>query len=629
MPLRIARVQRLLGEEIPREDLVAILSRLGFEPAEDGDSLTATVPYWREVDVRREADLIEEVARIHGYDRLPTTLPARRRAVGRLTDDQRLRRRLEDVLRDRGLSETMSWSFTSRRALEALRVEEPGVAVANPLSEEQSVMRPLLLGGLLDAAARNAAFGRPDVGLFELARVYVRPSPELPPDGSPGGSQPAFEGNHLGALLTVASPGGWRGARRPADLYAAKALVEAVMAPVGLEWWAEPGARPFLHPGRAASVFAGGHEVGWLGELHPLVARAWELGDEPVAAFELDVGVLAYLAAGPAEYSDVTSFPAVLQDVAVVVDESVPAAEVEAAVRAAAGELLASVRPFDLYRGEQVGEGKKSLALRLEFRAPDRTLTDEDVAARWPEIEKALERIGGGCVAEQPNPVAVIGAAGFGGALCAMLVDRHPSLELAARHGAHRRGPAPRRAATRATACGMEHGGASTPTTWPSVAQARAGGLPPPGAPRPSVAAAARARPEGGGPVGGLPPGPGALRALVPAPRGAAPAGRGGLRAAGDQRHREEIAAADLVAGTRLQLHGRAAGPVAAARVPDRRGGGHQDRRVRRRARGHPGDPLRLRRRQRERLQDRGPPPLRRARPGAAVARWTSPSSHT
>ncbi|MDQ3935134.1 MAG: phenylalanine--tRNA ligase subunit beta, partial [Actinomycetota bacterium] len=149
-----------------------------------------------------------------------------------------------------------------------------------------------------------------------------------------------------------------------------------------------------LHPGRAARVVAGGRDIGWVGELHPAVAREWDL-DGPLAAFEIDFDALAELAPGPAYYADVTTYPAVLQDIAVVLPEDVSAARAEAAVRASGGDLLASVSVFDVYTGEQVGEGKRSLALRLEFRAPDRTLTDEEVAGLRAEIERELAALGG------------------------------------------------------------------------------------------------------------------------------------------------------------------------------------------------------------------------------------------
>jgi phenylalanyl-tRNA synthetase beta chain len=356
------------------------------------------VPPWRSSDVQREADLIEEVARIRGLDKLPTTLPARGEAIGRLTGSQPLRRRLEDLLRDRGLLETVSYSFTSPETLARLRIAgvEP-LRIQNPLSEDLSVMRPLLLPGLLDAARHNAAHGRAGVALFESAHAYQPAGPLEPaPEGSPAAATPADEHHHLAAVLTEASPAGWRTPAGEADFYTAKALLEAVMGAAQIDFKLGDGGRPFLHPGRSASVVTGeGVELGWIGELHPLVLRAWEL-QGPASAFELDAGLLHELTQGRvATYSDVTSFPAVLQDIAVIVPEDVPAARLAEVVRAGAGELLASLKVFDLYHGEQVGEGNKSLALRLEFRAPDRTLTDEEVAERRAAIERELDSIGG------------------------------------------------------------------------------------------------------------------------------------------------------------------------------------------------------------------------------------------
>jgi phenylalanyl-tRNA synthetase beta chain len=391
--LRMARLERLLGEAIPREEVVAILDTLGFS-TETREVLKATVPPWRASDVLREADLIEEVARIHGLDRLPTTLPARERAVGRLTPPQRLRRRLEDALRDRGLHEVVAWSFTSSHSLGLLRLgDEPTLELANPLSEDQSVMRPLLLPGLLDAARHNAAHGAVGLARFESGHTY-RPAGGLDaPDGSPRGATPATERHHLGLLLTPGAPPAWRSAAPPADFYAAKGLVEALGAAARLDLQVSPATRPFLHPGRSAAVTAGDRELGWIGELHPRVAQAWDL--EGAAAVELDADALAEEAQRNVAFRDVTSFPAVLQDIAVVVPADVSAADVRAVVREGGGELLASAEVFDVYTGEQAGEGNRSLALRLEFRAPDRTLTDAEVAGLRDAIEVALERIGG------------------------------------------------------------------------------------------------------------------------------------------------------------------------------------------------------------------------------------------
>jgi phenylalanyl-tRNA synthetase beta chain len=380
LELRPQRVAKLLGTEVPVDEERAILEGLGFG-VEPGDGvLHVSVPPWRFADVEREADLIEEVGRVYGLDRLPVTLPARRRAVGRLTRAQRLRRRLQDALRDRGLAEAVSYSFTAPATLARLRLSGESIRLANPLSEDQSAMRPLILPGLLDAARHNAAHGRPGARLFETAHVYPPP--------------PAPECEHLAVLLAGRAEDGWRTPAPPADFYAAKGLLEALLDAAAVEARFEPADRPFLHPGRSASVVArDGRELGWIGELHPAVLRDWDL--QSGAAFEIDAGALAELQPEAIAYRDVTSFPAVLQDIAVVVPEEVPAAEVEAAVRLGGGELLAEARIFDVYRGEQVGQGEKSLALRLRFQAPDRTLTDTDVAELRSAIEARLAELGG------------------------------------------------------------------------------------------------------------------------------------------------------------------------------------------------------------------------------------------
>jgi phenylalanyl-tRNA synthetase beta chain len=398
--LRLARVTKLVGVEVPEDEARGILERLGFGITEtEPGEWDVAVPYWRQVDVYREADLIEEIARVFGLDKVPTTMPARRDAIGRLTPEQQLVRRVEDELRDRGLYEVVAWSFTSPETLEKLRLGGlPALRLANEMSEDLSVMRPLLLPGLLDAARYNAARGRADIALFESAHVY-RPSTPLQgtvdPDKSPGGSYPSGERHHLGALLTGRGARGWRTAAAPVDFFRAKGLVEAILTSAGVEWWAEPGERPFLHPGRSASVIAAADErkLGWIGEIHPLVAREWDLDN--AAAFELDLELLAELAPGPAQFVPVSAFPPVIQDIAVVVPEDVPAGDVEVAIADGGGDLLARISLFDVYRGEQIGADNKSLAIRLEFQASDRTLTDDEVAGVRALIEDRLAQLGG------------------------------------------------------------------------------------------------------------------------------------------------------------------------------------------------------------------------------------------
>jgi phenylalanyl-tRNA synthetase beta chain len=400
VPLRLARVTKLIGVEVPEDEARGILERLGFGVNERAPGeWDVAVPYWRQVDVYREADLIEEIARVFGLDKVPTTMPAREEAVGRLTDDQRLIRRVEDELRDHGLVEVIAWSMTSPDTLAKLRLGElPALRLANAMSEDLSVMRPLLLPGLLDAARYNAARGRSDLAMFESAHVY-RPSTPLEavadPSKSPRGEFPAGERHHLGALLTGRGPSGWRTPAAAVDFFRAKGLVDAILSSSGVEWWAEPGERPFLHPGRSASIIAGEEErkLGWIGEVHPLVAREWDLDN--AVAFELDFELLAELAPGPAQFVAVSPFPPVIQDIAVVVPEDISAGEVEMAIAEGGGELLSRISLFDVYHGEQVGAGNKSLAIRLEFQAPDRTLTDDEVAGIRALIEDRLVELGG------------------------------------------------------------------------------------------------------------------------------------------------------------------------------------------------------------------------------------------
>jgi phenylalanyl-tRNA synthetase beta chain len=389
--LRTARMDRLLGEQIPAQRAGEILEALGFGVAPADDSLDVSVPHHRRDDVTREADLIEEVARIDGMEKLPATVPSRPDGGGRLTAAQRARRRLEDVLADHGLLEVVGWSFQAPDIVDRLRLSDGdrrrrAVRLRNPLSSEQSVMRTLLLGSLLDAAAYNAARDADELRLFETGAVYIDDSDGSLPD----------ERRHLGVLLTgPATPRSWRSPDPPpADFYAAKGVLAALLDTARLDWTVEPSGEPFLHPGRAATVHAAGEAVGWLGELHPLVARAWEL--EGAAAFEIDLDrVAAAAAARPALYEDLTSFPTVRQDIAVVVGEDVPAGKVVEVVRAAGGTELARAEVFDVYRGPQIGEGKVSLALALEFRAPDRTLTDEEIAVHRGRIVEAVEALGG------------------------------------------------------------------------------------------------------------------------------------------------------------------------------------------------------------------------------------------
>ncbi|HET6505930.1 MAG TPA: phenylalanine--tRNA ligase subunit beta [Baekduia sp.] len=392
--LREAKVASLLGLVIPRARQKRTLTALGFSVEDAPDGLDVTVPPFRRNDVTREADLVEEVGRFD-LDQLPATLPKRRGTAGRMSPEQRLRRRAVDALVGRGAYEIVGWSFTEPGVAERLRLpagdpRRSFVALENPMSEDHSVLRTTVLGSLLDAVRHNVARGQADLALLESGAVYVaRDGDPLP-----------HEHRSLGAVVhgRLSAPSwGDDGKPRTTDFFAAKGLLAAVLDTLRVTWSVEAAPEPFLHPGRSARVLAGpdGEVVGWVGELHPLVARAWEL-DGTVAAFELDLDrVVAHAVAVP-RYEDLTSFPPVRQDLAVIVADDVSADAVLGAVRGAGGKLLQGVRVFDVYRGAQVGEGRKSLALALTFQAPDRTLSDDDVAPVREKVVAALaSKVGG------------------------------------------------------------------------------------------------------------------------------------------------------------------------------------------------------------------------------------------
>lgn len=404
--LRGARLDSLLGVHIDRDEARQHLTRLGFGVEAEGDAdLRAQVPVERHYDVVREADVIEEVGRLHGFDRLPRTLPEHAERIGGLSREQALRRRAEDVMRDLGAHEIVAWAFVDPGLAGRLRLDEDdpraaGVTTHNPLSAEHSVMRTTLLGGLLDAARHNHARGAERFSLFESGRAYLRRSAPRGGEEAAGGfpgklAPPATEPQRIAWLaLGSLAPPSWRTAPQPAGFYEAKGVLAALCAQLKAPFALVPAGEPFLHPGRAARIEIAGRAAGWLGELHPLVAREWDLPG--AGAFEVGLAPLLDASAwGRERYEDVITHPAVLQDIAVVVAEDVPAERVREAVRAGGGELLVSAEVFDLYRGEQVGEERKSLALRLEFRAAGRTLTDEEVAERREAIRRALSEVGG------------------------------------------------------------------------------------------------------------------------------------------------------------------------------------------------------------------------------------------
>ena len=411
VPLRLPRAELLLGMPVEADEATSRLTALGCDVEGGGGELTATVPTFRR-DLGREVDLVEEVGRLIGLDRVPEELPGVPQPGG-LTPDQRRRRQLRRLLADLGLSEAITYPFGPRRWTEDLSAGNGAGAVTmkNPLSAENGELRTSILPGLLDAAARNKTFGVRGGALFEVGRVFAPdPPPEalqeaaiefrmtgtveaLGPDAEPNRDSlmGVREEERVGVVLAgTIRPAGWNAPAARAGFFEAKGLVERLVPGASFA----PDAPPFLHPGRSAVVRVGGAVAGWVGELHPEAAEKFGLDGWPVAAFELDPGVCRPDV--EPRFEPFVSVPAVARDLAVVVGRDVPVGGMISSLEGIGG-LLTEVRTFDVYEGDQVPEGHKSVALGFVFQG-ERTLTDEEVDAEMARITTHLGETFGGRV---------------------------------------------------------------------------------------------------------------------------------------------------------------------------------------------------------------------------------------
>jgi len=386
--LRWKRPAEILGVDVPAETSKRILVSLGFEPvAEDEKGARFRVPTFR-TDVGLEADLVEEVARIHGYGKVPARLPAAAATAVRDTRAQQVTRRIREAMAGAGLDEVLNYAFVDPKDLAALLPgggEVRALPLRNPLTETQSVMRTSLVPGLL----RNAAFNRnrqvEDLRLYEIGPAFL---PE------PTRDTPVSEPMRVaGLLLGNRRPANWAEPAQPVDFYDAKGVLETLFGALGiagLRW--ETGDATFLHPRSATRIVAGTVELGQVGELHPVVAESFDL-PRGVFVFELAFDALVEAAHLLPRFAGVPRFPAVLRDLAVVVPVEVTAAAIEAVLRGPAGEgLVEGVELFDVYQGPQLGEGRKNLAFAIRYRAADRTLTDDEVTRVHGALVAALER---------------------------------------------------------------------------------------------------------------------------------------------------------------------------------------------------------------------------------------------
>ena len=390
LAFRIPRFNKMMGSDIPRDFIVDILGRLGCQVSEgaDADTLAVVAPTFRP-DLEREIDLYEEVLRLWGMDRIPSSLPGGPGRVGTRSIAELKRETINNTLRACGLNETMTYSFAQPDDLARLRMSDEGLGEAveliNPMNADQSVLRRSIIPGLLRSVAHNQAHGVKNIQLYEIGETF---------HAAEGRQQPKERTRVAGVLVGAMGDAGWNDAPHAFDFFDGKGVVESLARELAL-----PKLRfkalsadeaPHLQPGRAAQVLSGGTVLGWVGELHPLAVDAFE-AHGPVVAFELELAALVKSSQPARPYVDVPTFPAVSLDVAFVVDEDVTHERMMQCMSSAGGKLLEGAQLFDVYRDEErVGAGKKSMAYALTWRAADRTLTSEEAEKAQAKLVKKV-----------------------------------------------------------------------------------------------------------------------------------------------------------------------------------------------------------------------------------------------
>ncbi len=385
------QVKRLLGIEIDIDQIAKVLTSLGCrcEPAAPSSALGVTVPYWR-TDVSSATDLVEEVARMYGYDRIPVTLMDDELPPQRDNRELEVEERARDILVACGLNEIVSYPVTNLESVGKLspgtEPPDPGayIRIANPLNSEREYMRQTLMNTMLETVWANLRF-TDRLALFEIGRVYLPvPGEDLPE-----------EPRRLCVSMTgPRAESSWlSGDAHSMGFFDLKGVVEALLERLNVEGASfEPTQHPAFHPGRAARLTAGDVDLGILGELHPTVRDSFDLPASPVCLLELDMEALTEATPEVEFMNPISRYPAVRQDLAIIVDEDVPGARVEEVIRSAGGKLLVDITLFDVYRGEQIPKGKRSLAYSLTFQSLDGTLTDKQVAKLQGRILKKLRK---------------------------------------------------------------------------------------------------------------------------------------------------------------------------------------------------------------------------------------------
>lgn len=385
--LRHQRLTGLLGVQVEKESVIDIFRRLRF-PTEVGDGVYRVQVPSRRPDISIEVDLIEEVARLYGYDRIPTTLPWGQQSPGALTPEQRLRRVIRHTLRDAGFHEVVNYSLTSPARLNeldsVLQEEARPIRISMPMSDERKVLRTTLLPQLMETAEYNVHRRETGVALFELGRVFISQEKKL-------SRQPDERWMVAGLVTGAVHLPHWQKGENTPDFFTLKGHLEMMFARIGMGALTFEAAQPAgYHPGRTAVIKQDGDTIGLIGQIHPKTAAAHDLGD--TYGFELELAPIVEKALQQnLRYQTLPKYPDTTRDLALVVDEKIPVADLDRTIRSAGGELLRSVSLFDVFTGEQVGKGKKSVAFSLTYQAADHTLTDDEVNQLHQEVLNRLK----------------------------------------------------------------------------------------------------------------------------------------------------------------------------------------------------------------------------------------------
>ncbi|WP_105993842.1 phenylalanine--tRNA ligase subunit beta [Staphylococcus simulans] len=382
-PIQISvdKINQTIGSEMTLEDIVKCFEQLGFKTENDNGNLTVYVPSRRK-DIKIKEDLIEEVARIYGYDEIPSTLPVFEDVTsGHLTDRQAKTRIVKRAIEGAGLSEAITYSLISKaRAKEFSFSDRPNIELLMPMSEAHAVLRQSLLPHLIDATAYNVARKNHNVFLYEIGRVFF---------GNGKGELPD-EVEYLSGIMTGEYSGNqWQGKKEITDFYLAKGILDAVAEKLDIEFGYQATQIDGLHPGRTAQVLLNNEVIGFIGELHPQLAEDNDL-KQRTYVFELNYDKIMDVSVGYINYQPIPKYPGVTRDIALEVDTTVSAAELLSTIKANGGTIFKDAHVFDVYEGEHMEEGKKSVAIRIAYLDKDNTLTDEQVTAVHNQIVDAL-----------------------------------------------------------------------------------------------------------------------------------------------------------------------------------------------------------------------------------------------